>query len=140
MRGLYTGGVLDALMDHQLSADYVIGVSAGACNGVSYVSGQRGRNRRINTQYVDDRRYVGLANFLRTGSMFGMDFIFNEIPDRLDPLTMRRFRLRPVSSSLGVTEVDTGMLTYFGKEDMQGHSTVLRALLLHPLLFPHRDL
>ncbi len=63
MRGLYTGGVLDALMDHQLSADYVIGVSAGACNGVSYVSGQRGRNRRINTQYVDDRRYVGSPIF-----------------------------------------------------------------------------
>ena len=76
MRGLYTGGVLDALMDRQLWADYVIGVSAGACNGVSYVSGQRGRNRRINTEYVGDGRYVGVGNFLRTGSMFGMDFIF----------------------------------------------------------------
>lgn len=136
MRGLYTGGVLDALMDHQLSADYVIGVSAGACNGVSYVSGQRGRNRRINTQYVDDGRYVGLANFLRTGSMFGMDFIFNEIPDRLDPFDYAAFQASPCEFIAGVTEVDTGMPAYFGKEDMQGHSTVLRASSSIPCFSP----
>ena len=52
MRGLYTGGVLDCLMDQRIQTDYVIGVSAGACNGVSYVSGQRGRNLRINTESV----------------------------------------------------------------------------------------
>ena len=50
MRGLYTSGVLDYLLDQDIMADYVIGVSAGACNGVSYVSKQRGRNFRVNTR------------------------------------------------------------------------------------------
>ena len=54
MRGLYTDGVLDCLMDRGVTVDYVIGVSAGACGGVSYVSGQRGRSRRINTAYLGD--------------------------------------------------------------------------------------
>lgn len=98
MRGLYTGGVLDCLMDQRIQTDYVIGVSAGACNGVSYVSGQRGRNLRINTEYVTDKRYVGVHNLLHTGSMFGMDFIFDEIPHRLDPFDYTAFLASPCES------------------------------------------
>ena len=124
MRGLYTGGVLDCLMDQQIQADYVIGVSAGACNGVSYVSGQRGRNLRINTEYVTDKRYVGLHNLLHTGSMFGMDFIFDEIPHKLDPFDYTAFLASPCEFIAGVTDVLTGKPAYFGREDMQGHSTV----------------
>ncbi len=136
MRGLYTGGVLDALMDRQLWADYVIGVSAGACNGVSYVSGQRGRNRRINTEYVGDGRYVGVGNFLRTGSMFGMDFIFGEIPEKLDPFDYAAFHASPCAFVAGVTDAQTGEPVYFGKEDMQGDCTVLRASSSIPCFAP----
>ena len=56
MRGLYTIGVLDCFMDRDFKTDYVIGVSAGACNGVSYVSGQRGRSLRIDQNYLMDER------------------------------------------------------------------------------------
>ena len=136
MRGLYTGGVLDCLMDQQIQADYVIGVSAGACNGVSYVSGQRGRNLRINTEYVTDKRYVGLHNLLHTGSMFGMDFIFDEIPHKLDPFDYTAFLASPCEFIAGVTDVLTGKPAYFGREDMQGHSTVLRASSAIPCFSP----
>ena len=58
MRGLYTVGVLDALMERRLSPDYVIGVSAGAGNGISFVSGQKGRAYRVDMDYLRDRRYI----------------------------------------------------------------------------------
>lgn len=83
MRGLFTAGVLDYLSDINAQPDYCIGVSAGACNGVSFVSGQRGRNKRINIEYAGDKRYVSMRNLFRQKSMFGMDFIFNDIPDKL---------------------------------------------------------
>ena len=67
MRGIYTNGVLDCLMDNGFYSDYVIGVSAGACGGVSYVSGQRGRSKRINLGYLDDKRYLGLESLRKTG-------------------------------------------------------------------------
>ena len=136
MRGLYTGGVLDALMDLKLAADYVVGVSAGACNGVSYVSGQQGRNYRINTVRVRDKRYVGLGNYLRHGSVFGMDFIFDEIPNRLDPFDYAAFQASACQFEAGVSDVETGLPVYFGKEDMDGHSIVLRASSSIPFFAP----
>lgn len=136
MRGLYTGGVLDCLTDFSLMADYVIGVSAGACNGVSYVSGQRGRNFRINTQYVTDSRYVGLKNYIKTGSVFGMDFIFDEIPSRLDPFDYEAFLRSPCEFVAGVTDVKTGLPAYFGKEAMRCDSIVLRASSAIPVFSP----
>lgn len=136
MRGLYTGGVLDALMDLELWADYVIGVSAGACNGVSYVSGQRGRNLRINTVRVRDKRYVGLGNFLKHGSVFGMDFIFDEIPNRLDPFDYAAFQASSCAFEAGVSDVQTGQPAYFGKADINGHSIVLRASSSIPFFAP----
>lgn len=140
MRGLYTGGVLDCLTDLSLSADYVIGVSAGACNGVSYVSGQRGRNFRINTQYVTDSRYISLKNYFKTGSVFGMDFIFDEIPTRLDPFDYGAFLRSPCEFVAGVTDVKTGRPTYFSKDTIQRNSTVLRASSAIPCISPMVDI
>lgn len=140
MRGLYTGGVLDALMDRQLWADYVIGVSAGACNGVSYVSGQRGRNRRINTEYVGDGRYVGVGNFLRTGSMFGMDFIFGEIPEKLDPFDYAAFHgvsLRLCRWGDGRPDRGAGV---FRQGGYAGGLYGAARFVVHSLLCPCRDI
>ncbi len=136
MRSLYTAGVLDALLDEKIMADYVIGVSAGACCGVSYVSGQRGRSLRINTVQVQDKRYLGLGNFLKTGSLFGMDFIFDEIPNRIDPFDYEAFAASPCAFEAGVSDVETGLPAYFGKEDIQGHSIVLRASSAIPCFSP----
>ena len=83
MRGVYTAGVLQAFMDAGYLADELLALSAGASNGASYVSHQPGRGYRTNVDYVGDKRYLSLGNWLRRGSLFGMDFIFGEIPETL---------------------------------------------------------
>ena len=108
MRGLYTVGVLDWFMEQNFLPDYVIGVSAGAGNGSSYVSGQRGRAYRVDVDYLGDKRYISRSNFLRTKSVFGMDFIFDEVPRTLDPFDYEAFLRSPCEFVAGVTDVSTG--------------------------------
>lgn len=136
MRGLYTAGVLDYFMDHSILFPYVVGVSAGACNGVSYVSGQRGRSFRINTEYVQDKRYVGVSNLLKTRSMFGMDFLFDTIPHELDIFDYESFLSSPTEFWAGVTDVETGNAAFFTKDHMQHTSIVLRASSAIPCFSP----
>lgn len=74
MRGSYTCGVLDAFLDHHIEFNGVIGVSAGACHGCSYVSGQRGRAFCITETYQHDPRYMGIRSLLTTGDLFNAKF------------------------------------------------------------------
>lgn len=85
MRGVYTAGVLDWLMDRGLWFRNIYGVSAGACHACSYVSRQRGRAARTVLGYAHDKRYMGLSNWLRTGNFFGVDFIYRQLPDVYEP-------------------------------------------------------
>ena len=136
MRGLYTAGVLDYFMDQGIEFDYCIGVSAGACHATSYLSKQRGRSFRINTAYLSDGRYFGVKNFFKTGSMFGMDFIFDEIPHKLDPFDYDTFLKTKCEFYAGVTDVQTGKPAYFGIEAMNHDTTVLRASSAIPVFSP----
>jgi predicted patatin/cPLA2 family phospholipase len=137
MRGLYTTGVLDRLMDEQITFDYVIGVSAGACNAVSYLSGQRGRSYRINTRYIGDKRYAGLENLIKTRSVFGMDFLFDTIPNELDPFDYEAFFASPCEFFCVATDVETGRPAYFGRQDIRrGGTAVLRASSSIPCFSP----
>ena len=139
MRGLYTTGVLDRLLDYEIMTDYVIGVSAGACHGISYVSKQRGRSYRINTDYVNDKRYVSLSNYIKTKSVFGMDFIFDEIPNKLDVFDYETFLSSSCDFVAGVTDVKTGQPVYFGKESFDYDATILRASSSIPGFAPMVD-
>lgn len=136
MRGLYTSGVLDYFLDQQIFVDYVIGVSAGACNGVSYLSKQKGRNYRVNTNYISDKRYLSLSNFIKTKSLFGMDFIFDEIPHQLDLFDYETFLSSPSEYKLGVTDVLTGRPVYFDKTHLDHDSTILKASSSIPVFSP----
>ncbi len=138
MRGLYTAGVLDGLTDARWMPDYVIGVSAGADNAASYLSGQRGRNLRINTDYLKDKRYLSFRNFLQTKSLFGMDFIFGEIPEKLDPFDYKAFADCPCVFEVGVTDVKTGKPVYLQEKKVMetGDFTVLRASSSIPVFSP----
>ncbi|MGN1400813.1 MAG: patatin family protein [Bacillus sp. (in: firmicutes)] len=136
MRGIYTVGVLDKLLELDIMTDYVIGVSAGAANGVSYVSKQHGRNLRVNTGYLKDKRYISFKNFIQTKSLFGMDFIFREIPENLDPFDYDTFLSAPGEYVIGVTDVRTGKPVYFSKEAMRNDSTVLQASSSIPIFSP----
>ncbi len=136
MRGIYTTGVLDWMLDQHFAPDYCIGVSAGACHATSFLSGQRGRSFRVNTAYLQDGQYVGAKNFLKTGSMFGMDFIFDTIPHQLDLFDYDAFLANPCEFYVGVTNVWTGKPEYFGKERLDHDTTVIRASSAIPVFSP----
>lgn len=136
MRGIYTVGVLDVLMEHDLYPDYIVGVSAGACNGMSYASGQKGRGYRVIMNYIGDKRYVGLSNLIKTKSMFGMDFIFDLIPNQLDLFDYDAFQNSRFEFKTGATDAVTGKPVYFGKQYLDHKFTILRASSSIPVFAP----
>ena len=136
MRGVYTTGALDCFQDHQISFDYVIGVSAGACHATSFLSGQRGRSFKINAEYSQDKRYVSLRNYLKTKSVFGMDFIFHEIPDHLLPFDYQAMEKNPSEFVVGVTDVSTGQPFYFKNPSIRAVNTVVAASSAIPIFSP----
>lgn len=136
MRGVYTTGVLDGFLDHGITFDYIIGVSAGACHAASYLSGQRGRSFKISAVYSQDKRYVSVRNFLRTGSMFGMDFIFHQIPDVLEPFDYTAMEQNPAEFVVGVTELETGKPYYFSKPAIQKVNDIIAASSAIPVFSP----
>ncbi|HWJ02862.1 MAG TPA: patatin family protein [Verrucomicrobiae bacterium] len=113
MRGLYTAGVLDFFLEQELHFPYVIGVSMGACNAASYISRQRGRNKRIVIDHINNPRYISYRNLLMTRSLFGMDYIFNQVPNRLDPFDYPAFYAQRQRYVVGATDCDTGQPVYF---------------------------
>jgi predicted patatin/cPLA2 family phospholipase len=128
MRGLYTAGVLEYFMSQNLYFPYVIGVSAGACMGASYLSRQAGRNKKVNLGYIEDKRYLSLSNFIKKRELFGMDFLFDEIPNKLVPFDLDTFFKSPEQFVIVATDCETGDPVYF-KKDQQGEhlAKLLRA-------------
>lgn len=146
MRGVYTAGVLDCIMDHDLHFPYVVGVSAGACNATSYISRQRGRNKQVTIGYIKDPRYLSYRNLLREKSLFGMDFIFNQLPNRLEPFDFPAFYSSGQQFAIGTTDAYTGEAVYYSKHELAEHTmTVLRAssslpFISQPVQFEDRTL
>lgn len=115
MRGVYTAGVLQKFMEENLFADYVIGVSAGACNAVSYLSRQSGRNRTVMIDYVKHPDYISVKNLLTKRELFGMNLIFDDIPNRLVPFDYGGFGQAAEEFVVGTTDCMTGEAVYFHK-------------------------
>lgn len=137
MRGSYTLGILDVLLENHLYFPYVIGVSAGACNAASYVSRQAGRGERIAETYGMDRRYVSPLNLLsREHSMFGMQFIFNEIPDVHDLFDYDTFYRTKTHMVIGCTDVATGKAIYVDTPPRKTLNDYYRASSSIPLFSP----
>ena len=126
MRGIYTTGVLDYLMEEDLYFPYVIGVSAGACHGSSYVSKQKGRSKRVNVDYVTDSRYISYKNLLKGQSLFGMDFMFDTIPKQLEPFDFEAFFAYEGKYIVGTTDCQTGEPRYFDRSDCDSHDDILQ--------------
>lgn len=112
MRGMYTAGVLDVMMENGIYTDGVIGVSAGAVFGCSYKSKQIGRTIRYNTKYCRDPRYMGIGTWLKTGDLFGADFCYRELPQKLDPFDQKAFKNNPMEFYVVCTDVHTGQPVY----------------------------
>ena len=108
MRGLFTAGVLDVLMENKIAFDGVIGVSAGAAFGCNFKSGQIGRAVRYNVRFCRDKRYCGLGSLLKTGDIFNTDFCYGEVPLKLDPFDFDAFEKDPTDFYVVCTDVETG--------------------------------
>lgn len=118
MRGVYTAGVLDVLLENNIHIPVTYGISAGACNALSYISGQRGRNRRSYIEFSGDKRYLSFGKLFSTGSIFGFDFIFGELAGSLLPFDYQIFFGSDMQLYAGCTDCDSGKTVWFGKEDM----------------------
>ena len=135
-RSIFSAGVMDALLDNDIIFPYCIGVSAGITNGVSYISKQKGRNLEVLTKYRNDKRYLGYGNFFKCKSLFGLDFVFDEIPNKLVPFDMDTYKKYPGKILVGVTNAKTGKTEYLDGKDLDDKATLLRATCALPIFFP----
>ncbi len=112
MRGVFTAGVLDFFLEQQLTFDYCIGVSAGACHACSYLAGQKGRAFATATNYLHNKHYCGLYSLLTTGDIFGVKFIYDDIPNRLYPIDNATFLKSKTVFQSVITNCITGQAEY----------------------------
>lgn len=112
MRGLFTAGILDVMLEEGLTVDGVIGVSAGAAFGCSFHSGQKGRTLRYNLKYAKDKRYCSLYSWITTGDLYGADFCYHKLPEELDVFDNNAFNNNPAEFYLVCTDVETGEAVY----------------------------
>ena len=112
MRGIFTAGVCDVLMENGIDFDGCIGVSAGACFGCNFKSKQIGRAIRYNTRYCKDWRYCSVRSLIKTGDMFGAEFCYHTIPEKLDKFDAETFNNSNMEFYVVCTDVYTGKPVY----------------------------
>ena len=108
MRGLFSAGVIDVLMENDITFDGAVGVSAGACFGCNYKSHQPRRVIRYNTRFCKDKRYCSVRSLITTGDMFGAEFCYHKIPDELDVFDFETYRNSPMKFYVVCTDIETG--------------------------------
>ena len=112
LRGMFTCGVLDVMMDNSITFDGAIGVSAGAAFGVNIKSGQRGRAIRYNLQMAGDKRYMSLRSLIFTGNLFNAEFCYHTVPCEIDIFDKEAFARNPMEFIAVCTDVQTGEPVY----------------------------
>ena len=135
-RGLFTCGVLDALLDEHIEFPYVIGVSSGASYGISYVSRQRGRNWKVTQDYTQSSDYIHPRNFLRHRSIMNTSLVFDDIPTTHIPFDFKTF----FSSSAQFVTVCADAFSlkgyYYPKEEYDQSGRLCQASCSLPFYFP----
>ena len=112
MRGLFTAGVIDVLMENGVDFPALVGVSAGAAFGCNYKSRQIGRALRYNKRFCRDPRYCSFRSLFKTGDVFGAQFCYHEVPNTLDPFDGKAFNENPMAFYLVASDVETGKPFY----------------------------
>lgn len=112
MRGMFTAGVCDVLMENNIEFDGAIGVSAGACFGCNYKSKQIGRAIRYNMKYCKDKRYCSLRSLIFTGDLYGADFCYRKLPEKLDVFDNEAYNKNPMEFYVTCTDINTGKALY----------------------------
>ena len=134
MRGIYTAGVIDALMKEKIKVDAVIGVSAGALFGVNYVSHQPERALRYNLENINNKDYMGISSLIRTGNIMNKDFCFNKLIYETDPFDFDTFDKSRIKFYATITNLETGKAEYKEITDSRNQMEYLRASGSMPLL------
>ncbi|NDW13490.1 patatin family protein [Bacteroides sp. 214] len=137
MRGVFTSGVLDYLMDHNIRFPYTIGVSAGACNGLSYMSGQRGRAKYSNIDLLEKYKYIGLKHLLKKRNIMDFDLLFTEFPEHILPYDYEAYFASPERYVMITTNCITGEANYFEeKQDKKRVIDIVKASSSLPIVCP----
>ena len=119
MRGIFSAGVMDVLMENGIEFDGLIGVSAGACFGCNYKSKQSGRVIRYNLRFCRDKRYCSLHSLITTGDMFGAEFCYDTIPNKLDLFGSETYINNPMKFYVNATDIESGKPVYHCLETVE---------------------
>ena len=137
MRGVFTCGVLDNFMDRGIRFPYTIGVSAGACNGLSYMSRQRGRARYSNIDLLEKYNYIGLKHLLKKRNIMDFDLLFEDFPEHILPYDYDTYFRSPERYVMVTTNCLTGEANYFEeKRDPKRVIDIVRASSSLPFVCP----
>lgn len=137
MRGVFTCGVLDYFMDKKIRFPYTIGVSAGACNGLSYMSGQRGRAKFSNINLLEQYDYIGVKYLFKKRNIMDFDLLFGEFPEHILPYDYDAYFSSPGRYVMVTTNCRTGRANYFEeKKDKKRIIDIVRASSSLPYVCP----
>ncbi len=139
MRGVYTAGVLEYFLEKKLEIPYVIGVSAGACQAMSYISKQQGRNKQVTVGLANNPNYIRYKGIVDGTGLFNMDFIFNEVPNSLVRFDYESYFKSPQKMYAVATDCVSGEPVYFDckrAKDNQQLNDMIRASSSLPLVSP----
>lgn len=137
LRGVFTCGVLDCFMDHGVSFPFNIGVSAGACNGLSYMSGQRGRAKASNIDLMDKYHYIGFRYLLTQGCIMDFKLLFEDFPEKIIPYDYGAYFANPDRFVMVTTNCLTGQAEYLEeKSSSERVMDIVRASSSLPFVSP----
>lgn len=137
MRGVFTSGALDYFMDHGIWFPYTIGVSAGACNGLSYISRQRGRAKFSNIDLLEKYHYIGMKNLLKKKNILDADLLFGEFPEKILPYDYETYFSSSDRFVMVTTNCETGEANYLEeKKDKQRLLDICKASSSLPIVCP----
>ena len=137
MRGVFTCGVLDNLMERGIRFPYTIGVSAGACNGLSYMSNQKGRAKYSNIDLLEKHRYIGIKQLITKGNIMDFDLLFDEFPNKIIPYDYQAYAQCSERYEMVTTDCTTGKACYYDeKNDPDRIIDIVRASSSLPFVCP----
>ena len=137
LRGVFTCGVLDCFMDHGIRFPFAVGVSAGACNGLSYMSGQRGRAKSSNIDLMDKHHYIGFKYLVTQRNIMDFKLLFEDFPERIIPYDYDAYFSNPARFVMVTTNCLTGKAEYFEeKSSSKRVMDIVRASSSLPFVSP----
>ena len=134
MRGLFTAGVLDVFLENNIEVTDIVGVSAGTLFGVNYVSKQPKRALRYNVNYINDKRYMSLKSWIKTGNLINKDFTYYKVPFQLDVFDNKTFKNSKTNFYATVTNIENGEAEFIKIHDPYLQMETLRATSALPFI------